>query len=358
MKRFVSPGVWIEETRSERRLLARSGRSVFGVSGALPIPADRPHEAATFSSFSAFYQHFRGEEWKAASPLTQAVHGFYANGGRHCVVVPTDEVDEALDALAHEEDVTIVAAPGRIDAHAALATHAEQMGNRVVILDLPDNKVCEPPAVASSMAVCYHPWLRVTDHVTTEKTLISPSGHIAGAWAANDLARGVHNAPANIELKGIIGLSRAVSTAEQARLNPLGVNVIRDLPGRGPVIWGARTLAGPSSDYRFIQVRRLVNQIKDDVCHGTMDAVFEQQGRRLWTTIQRQISSYLAGLWRQGALAGTTEREAFFVRCDEETNPPHEVEAGRVHVWIGVAVVKPAEFVVFTFSQRTGHGHS
>jgi phage tail sheath protein FI len=189
------------------------------------------------------------------------------------------------------------------------------------------------------------------DPVSGKKVTQPPSGHIAGVWARVDATRGVHKAPANEPIQGAIDLVRRVSRGEQEVLNPAGVNCIRYFPGEGIRIWGARTKAPEASEYRYVNVRRLTNMIKESVADGTRWVVFEPNDHTLWKSIRRDIGAFLTNVWRDGALLGTTPQQAFFVKCDEETNPPEVRDAGQVVTLIGIAPVKPAEFVIFKLMQ-------
>jgi len=208
-----------------------------------------------------------------------------------------------------------------------------------------------PPMSPGGYAAVYFPWLIVTDPVSGGRVTSPPSGHMAGVWARTDATRGVHKAPANTTIAGALGLVRAVSKGEQELLNPAGVNCIRFFPGEGILVWGARTLAPEASEFRYINVRRLTNMIKETVLKNTRWAVFEPNHHPLWAALRRDCGAFLTNVWRDGALVGQTPQEAFFVKCDAETNPPEVRDEGRVVTLIGIAPVKPAEFVVFQLSQ-------
>jgi hypothetical protein len=174
---------------------------------------------------------------------------------------------------------------------------------------------------------------------------------MAGVWARTDTLRGVHKAPANEPVRGAVDLTYRVTKVEQDLLNPAGVNCIRFFPAEGIRVWGARTLAAEASEWRYLNVRRLFNMLKESIADGTRWIVFEPNDGLLWRSIRRDIGAFLTRVWRDGALYGRTPQEAFFVKCDEETNPPDVRDAGQVVTLIGVAPVKPAEFVVFKLSQ-------
>jgi hypothetical protein len=171
-------------------------------------------------------------------------------------------------------------------------------------------------------------------------------------WARTDTSRGVHKAPANEVILGVNGLGFQITHGEQGGLNQAGINCIRAFPGRGIRIWGARTLSS-DPEWRYLNVRRLFNYISESIMEGTNWAVFEPNDQRLWSSLRISVSNFLTRTWRQGALFGATPEEAFFVKCDAETNPPDVIDAGQVVIEVGISPVKPAEFVIFRISQFT-----
>jgi phage tail sheath protein FI len=183
-----------------------------------------------------------------------------------------------------------------------------------------------------------------------DEIVIPPSGHLAGLWARTDQTRGVWKAPANDTLRGVLSLERDITMAEQGLLNPIGINCIRPFGTRGIRVWGARTLSS-DTDWRYINVRRLFNMIETTIMEGTQWAVFEPNDIKLWEGVKRTLNAFLRGLWRDGALFGATAEQAFFVKCDAETNPPDSIDEGKLVVEVGIAPVKPAEFVIFRISQ-------
>jgi phage tail sheath protein FI len=203
---------------------------------------------------------------------------------------------------------------------------------------------------ASEFGALYWPWVQVKDPIGGGVIEVPPCGHVAGAWAGTDATRGVHKAPANVALNGVVGLGFAVTDAMQDSLNRDGINCLRSFPGRGTLIWGARTL-NVESEWKYLNVRRLFNYLMASILESTQWAVFEPNDEVLWGQLRVSVSNFLTRTWRTGALFGATPDEAFFVQCDAETNPPDLIEAGQVNVRIGVAPVKPAEFVVFEISQ-------
>ncbi|RST21645.1 phage tail sheath family protein, partial [Streptomyces sp. WAC04770] len=272
------------------------------------------------------------------------------------------------------EEVTMIAVPdlmsayerGLLDLEAVVAVqqgliaHCELMGDRVAILDPPPGLTpqqirgwrTEQANFDSKYATLYYPWISVADPASGRATLVPPSGHIAGVWARNDDSRGVHKAPANEVVRGAVALATQLTKGEHDLLNPIGLNCIRSFPGRGIRVWGARTLASDPA-WRYLNVRRLFNYLEESILAGTQWVVFEPNDDALWARIRRTVSAFLVNEWRKGSLFGLTPEEAFYVKCDRETNPPESIDAGQVICEIGVAPVKPAEFVVFRLSQLT-----
>jgi hypothetical protein len=244
----------------------------------------------------------------------------------------------------------------------AMIEHCEHMGDRIAILDpLPD---FAPQDIAkwrkyetnydSMYAALYYPWIKVQGP-NGEPIAVPPCGHIAGVFARNDQERGVHKAPANEVIKGALGAAIEITKGEQDILNPTGVNCIRSFTGRGLRIWGARTLSNDPA-WRYVNVRRLFNYVERSIELGTQWIVFEPNDPDLWARVKRDVGAFLTAVWREGMLFGRTAEEAFYVKCDEELNPPETRDQGKLFIEIGMAPVKPAEFVVFRFSQFTGGG--
>jgi phage tail sheath protein FI len=199
----------------------------------------------------------------------------------------------------------------------------------------------------------YWPWVKVFDPASGGNRFVPPSGHVAGIWSRSDDTRGVHKAPANEVVRGALALELQITKAEHDLLNPVGINCLRSFPGRGIRVWGARTLSSDPA-WRYLSVRRLFNYLEESILNGTQWVVFEPNDHALWAKIRRTIAAFLVNEWRKGALFGLTPAEAFYVKCDEETNPAEGIDAGQVVCEIGVAPVKPAEFVVFRLAQFSG----
>jgi phage tail sheath protein FI len=240
----------------------------------------------------------------------------------------------------------------------ALIAHCEMMGDRLAIIDPPPGLNArqiqvwrqETAGYDSKYAALYYPWVKVFDPASAQTRLVPPSGHVAGIWARNDSERGVHKAPANEIVRGAVDLEMQITRGEQDLLNPLGINCIRAFPGRGIRIWGARTLSSDPA-WRYLNVRRYFNYLEESILTGTQWVVFEPNDQALWARIRRNISAFLVTEWRSGALFGATPDDAYYVKCDAETNPPESVDLGRVICEIGVSPVKPAEFVIFRLAQ-------
>ena len=283
-----------------------------------------------------------------------------------------------INGLAIAEDVTMVIVPDLITAatkedgtvdlamwkavQTALIGHCELQGNRMAILDSPPGMTVQQmkewrsdvAMYDSQFAAIYYPWIKVENPAATNgdrEIFVPPSGHIAGVWTRTDDTRGVWKAPANDTIRGCLDVERPITKNEQALLNPIGVNCIRPFGTRGIRIWGARTLSS-DSDWRYINVRRLFNMVETTILDGTQWAVFEPNDMKLWEGVSRTLTGFLTGLWRSGALFGASADQAFYVKCDAETNPPESIDEGKLVVEVGLAPVKPAEFVIFRISQQ------
>lgn len=401
MSTYLTPGVYVEEVASGARPIQAVGTSTAGFVGVAPNVAAWPHEPRAVNNWSHFLREFSGDgsDQHNSTHLAQAVHGFFLNGGSRCYVVNCVSEDEltgdrkGLGALEAIDEVAIVAAPGFTStaAYDAVLTHCERMEDRVGILDARKSvdsinaltKVagvsvtktdkdkdedstkassgsgqqgaCRPRNSEDGYGAVYFPWIVGKDPMDQKQMItMPPSGHMAGIYARTDASRGVHKAPANETIRGALDLSYRLTRHEQGELNPQGVNCIRFFPREGIRVWGARTLASGSSEWRYINVRRLFNMVKESIAQSTNWAVFEPNDEFLWHGLVRDVTAFLTLLWRQGALFGATPEEAFFVQCDAETNPPEVIDAGRVVTRIGIAPVKPAEFVIFQIGQGAG----
>ncbi|HMV13478.1 MAG TPA: phage tail sheath subtilisin-like domain-containing protein [Nitrosomonas sp.] len=383
MGSYLSPGVYVEEVPPLARPIAGVGTSTAGFIGVISDAAtlkmpDKPDGSGKYTladagksilvtSWNEFVTNF-GEIQAGNSDLAHAVFGFFHNGGTRCWVIHVtalDDLSSELGEFAAIDEIAIVAVPGATTKpiHAALLDHCLQLGDRVAILDgvkdadppTADNISPEGRSEKGSYGAIYFPWIKVSNPLKKNETItVPPSGHIAGIYARNDARRGVHKAPANEVVLGALGLEKRISKAIQNDLNPEGVNVIREF-GREIKVWGGRTRADSGhSEYQYISTRRYMNFLRESIDEGTQWVVFEPNSHSLWQRISRTLTDFLTNQWRQGALFGETPKQAFFVKCDADTNPPDVRELGQVVTEIGVAIVKPAEFVIFRIQQTTG----
>lgn len=287
------------------------------------------------------------------------------------------EKREGIEGLEALDDVTMVCAPdlmsslqggvlsmdGLKGVQTAILTHCARLKYRFAILDAPP--AMSPKQIRdwrmnqagydSKYGALYYPWISVPDPSSSSgaSMLVPPCGHVAGLYARTDSERGVHKAPANDVLRGATGLEFNVTSGEQETLNPDGINCIRAFPGRGVRVWGARTLASDPA-WKYINVRRLFNYVEASIERGTQWVVFEPNDQDLWARVRRDVLAFLRTVWRGGALFGSTPNEAFFVLCDLEQNPPEIRDLGQLIIEVGMAPVKPAEFVIFRISQWAG----
>lgn len=253
-------------------------------------------------------------------------------------------------------------AKGRIkNVQEALITHCKLMKYRFAVLDTPPRLNAQQAKewreflnFDSDYAALYYPWLVVPDLGGSGSTkIVPPSGHMVGIYNRSDAERGVHKAPANEVVSNAVGVEFNISKGEQDVLNPIGVNCIRAFPGRGIRVWGARTLSSNAA-WRYVNVRRLFITVEASMDAGLQWVVFEPNDSTLWAKVRRDITSFLRGVWRSGALFGNTPEQAFYVKCDEELNPPEVRDLGQLVIEVGMCPTKPAEFVIFRITQWAG----
>ncbi len=375
------PGVFVREV-SFRPGTIELGRS--DVAGFLGLTATAPAHSVgdsigsqphVVTSRADFERLFGGSADDMMLP--PAVAGFFENGGRRAYIarIPdpalpappytgVEAAARAIDALLAVDEVSVLAFPdlvnivgtsdGGVDGamwramQVAMIAKCEERGDVIAILDPPPTMA--PAEVAtwrqsagydSACGSLFYPWLEVADGATATRQ-VPPSGHVAGVWALSEVTRGVWKAPANETVKGVVGLSAAISDTDQDVLNPLGINAIRTFPSRGMLLWGARTLASDTS-WTFVNVRRLINAIEEAVTAAAELGGSEPLAQRL-ATLEGQAENFLTELWRQGAFQGTTADEAFFVRSSSSPT------GGSLQV--GVAPLRPAEFVVVHIDVR------
>ncbi|HKX29086.1 MAG TPA: phage tail sheath subtilisin-like domain-containing protein, partial [Blastocatellia bacterium] len=392
---YRSPGVYRQEVFLKPEARLETGVPGFvGLAGeSSPTPPNQPVALSRKEEFATKFSLAA----EGAGYLAEAVAGFFDNGGRRCYVARAANTEEsgretallaALESLALWEDLDLLAVPdvmtlrssptGALDLEAvkrvqqAMLRQCAQLGTRLAILDAPpesdlnrllqyrrDLTVGQAEPVNGAI---YYPWLQIMGlrisglGITgrSENRFVPPSGHVAGIYARTDAKAGVFKAPANEEVFGVLDLGVSDGGAETAipldnrsqdELNPEGINCLRAFRGRGLRVWGARTLSR-QPEWRYVNVRRLFLTLRRWIEQNMAWASYEPNEARLWVRIQRELTIYLLKLWQDGALAGLTPEQAFYVKCDAETNPPEERELGRVVTEIGLAPGSPAEFIV------------
>ncbi|HQZ02049.1 MAG TPA: phage tail sheath subtilisin-like domain-containing protein [Thauera sp.] len=311
---------------------------------------------------------FTGATTNAAGELERAIPLI---GGLDGAEPAATNYSLALGELSGLEDISIVAAPGSSaygEAQAInnlLISHAEsRRAYRIAVLDLPRDQTPGQARtlrglIDSRYAAVYYPWVVVPNPLARpgredipRELALPPSGFVSGIYARNDVERGVWKAPANEVVRGALRFELDINFAQQEMLNPIGVNCLRYLSGRGFRVWGAR-LASSDPEWKYVNVRRYFNYLESSIDRGTQWAVFEPNGERLWANVRQTIADFLYNEWRNGALLGTKTEEAYFVRCDRSTMTQNDLDNGRLVCLIGVAVIKPAEFVIFRIGQKT-----
>ena len=373
---YLSPGVYVEEVDRGSKPLEMVGTSTVGFIGECNIgPVNETVFCTNWSQFTKHFGDFQNSEY-----LAHAVYGFFNNGGGRCFILNVGIPEDAqarpgfyigtdngpgtrtgLKAFEDVDEINIVAAPGQTDPaiQDAVLSHCENMRYRFAVMDSPEviekggvDKLPKPRD--SKYGAYYFPWIEVYDPIKGN-VYMPPSGYMCGVYARSDGERGVHKAPANELVRGALGLRYTITKGEQDILNPKGINCIRTFPNRGIRVWGARTISSDAS-WRYINVRRLFNMVEQSIEIGTQWVVFEPNDQRLWKRVTRDLSAFLMRLWRQGALFGQTPEQAFYVKCDDETNPPEVIDAGQMICEIGMCPVKPAEFVIFRIGQMPAGG--
>ena len=270
------------------------------------------------------------------------------------------EVVDEISLLAVPDEATFPNVTGE------MINQCVRLKSRFAVTAVPNGQgnvaVIRPPQ-DTSWAAIYYPWIRVFNPTNNDYPLITPVGHVVGIYANTDITRGVHKAPANYEIAGMVtrdldptrkALEFIITKGQQDILNPIGVDVIRDFRshGRGIRVWGARTMS-TDGQWKYVNVRRLFIFVEQSIDRGTQWVVFEPNDDTTWGRVRRSIENFLTTVWRSGGLMGTKQEEAFFVKCDLTTMTQDDIDNGRLICYIGIAPVKPAEFVIFRISQKT-----
>lgn len=279
-----------------------------------------------------------------------------------------DKPPTGLKALETAEDISIVAAPGHTAkvygadqpeaVTRALIAHAERMRYRIAVLDGPEGATLTAvrkyrAKLDSTYAALYYPWVTVLDPVSGEKRDLPPSGFVAGIYARSDANLAVYKAPANEPVRLALGFAEPVNQGRQEVLNPEGITCFRSFEGRGNLLWGARTITS-DSEWKYVNLRRYFAYLERSIDLGSQFAVYMPNGERLWANVRRAVSEFLLNEWQSGALLGERPEKAFFVKCDRSTMTQNDLDNGRLVCLVGVAPLRPAEFVIFRVGQWTG----
>jgi len=378
------PGVYVEEVASGVRTIGGVSTSVTAFVGVLKRgPLNRAQRVLSSGEFDSVYGGL-----DADCELSYSVKQFFLNGGTEALIVRVAADDHATDLLGNLHDKTGMFALEDVDLFnilcipcmAALsATEAARLITQAsrycedhrafLLVDIPDDVkavsamrdwIMANAALRHRNAAIYFPRIMVADPLDENRLKARPaSGTLAGVYARTDSTRGVWKVPAGAQasLQGVQALEHKLTHAENDVLNPLAVNALRTFPGAGHVCWGARTLDGSdqrASEWKYIPVRRTALFIEESLSRGTKWVVFEPNGEALWAQIRLNVSSFMQGLFRQGAFQGVSASEAYFVKCDRETNTQADIDKGIVNIVVGFAALKPAEFVVISIQQTAG----
>jgi phage tail sheath protein FI len=405
MPEYLAPGVFVEEIAFRNKSIEGAGTSSAGFVGPCrsgPIGGELEPLTST-SDFERIYGtsnplQFGDTTGPVLNYLAHAVRAFFKEGGRKCYVArivngspdkgsdgnqpcPADYegVETLIDGVKTKtglrsfedlDDISIVATPGATfdfdgvggNFHAEaitqiLISHCEQMRYRVAVIDSVNGhdtgKVrAYRSTFDSKYAALYYPWIGSVDPLTGKNIEVPPSGSVCGIYARVDRERGVHKAPANEEIRLASGMEFDINRQQQSILNPLGINCLRYFKSRGYRVWGART-ASSDPEWKYINVRRYFAYLEHSIDRGTQWTVFENNAAALWNKVRQSIEDFLFNEWRQGHLAGTRPEEAYSVRCDRSTMTQGDIDNGRLICDIGVAPVRPAEFVILRIARTT-----
>ncbi len=363
------PGIYLNQIVPTPEPELRTGVPVFFGLAKVKAGENRPLKVTLGTQFDQYFSSLP----ESKGYLGDAVKGFFENGGRLCYVIALanntlDALQQGLEASEVLENTDLVCVPdimqssddGKIfDMQKAVLEHCDRMGDRFAILDALNDieKLDEQrQALKSHNGALYAPWLKIENLTNpSNPKSIPPCGHIAGIYASSDNAVGIHGAPANIELEGILDLSFSLTPTQQQQLNPQnepGINCIRSLRGRGMRVWGVRTLSS-LPEWQYVNVRRLFLTFKRWVNQNLADTIFEPNAFPVWVRLERELSIYCESLWQQGAIQGAVPQEAFYVKCDAETNPPENREVGKVIAEVGLAPTIPGEFIQLLLVQSS-----
>ncbi|MFN0192542.1 MAG: phage tail sheath family protein [Aestuariivirga sp.] len=376
MPDHVLPGVHVEENGTGHYRIEGVPTATAAFLGETEIGPEAPTLVTSFAEYTQIFGGLAGN----GKFMPHAVAGFFENGGQRlyvCRIIATPgenapsapgfagKVNSSLMALLEPAfgDTALIYAPGMTEASNApvlqvMIDHCEAHRFRFAVIDSNMNEsdlTAIDPRVrlrTTSRAAYYYPWIWVKETRSGVQRLVPPGGHVLGIYARTDAERGVFKAPANEIVRGAIDLEFHIGREQQEILNPRGVNVIRSFPDRGIRVWGARTLSD-DPEWKYVNIRRLFIFLEHSIERGTQWVVFEPNGERLWARVTDSIRLFLRSQWQAGALQGATERDAFFIKCDRSTMTQDDIDSGRLIYQIGVAPIRPAEFVVITIRQKT-----
>jgi phage tail sheath protein FI len=355
MSRFViRPGVYIEELSYLPKSMEGVSTSTTAFFGETQRGPDTPTLITSWLQYQTVFGGYFGEE----KYLPYSVEGFFLNGGCRCYVCKVTNGDymSALSKVETIDEVSILYAPNAqatVGLVAAMIGHAERF-KRFVILDSlrgQDISSVTKPA-ESSFAAVYYPWIYVNQPEIKHTLLVPPGGHIAGIYAHTDIQWGVHRAPANQLIKGVVDLECTLNQQAQDDLSPKGINCIRKFVGRGILVWGARTLSS-DPETKYINVRRLMIYLEQSIKIGTSWVTFEENNETTWAKVRSTIEEFLRHTWVNGMLQGTTTQEAYFVKCDRTTMTQNDLNKGQIVILVGAAINKPAEFTILHITQTS-----
>ncbi|MFC7234661.1 phage tail sheath family protein [Halosegnis marinus] len=367
LRRYLTPGVTAAE-RTVPSSVEGVPTGTVGFVGETETGPSEPRLVRGFGEFEALYGGYGTGAPPAATHLAYAVDGFFRNGGRRCYVARVAAGTAAavrgdgtpatgLAALAGVDEVAVVCVPAQAtnpDLAAVVTNHCETAGDRFAVLAAPNEDPAATTApLRSRDAALYVPWLDVATPDGGGTVTVPPVGHVAGVYARTDAERGVHKAPANEQVRGIVGLAADIDDGTGGLLTTRGVNPVRSFPDRGVRVWGARTLAEDPT-WRYVPVRRLALYFEESMTAWLRWTETEPNDERTRERVASGLSNFLALAWRDGALAGETPERAFFVRCDRSTTTAADVAAGRLVAEVGFAPTRPAEFVALRLVAETG----
>ncbi len=367
------PGVYIEESIGSNRAIRGVGTSTAGFIGLEAKSAvDKvPVHVTSFQQFAEVTGELPSSsrlgrltrQDSRQGHLARVVELFFQNGGSECYImrVAPSDVERGIQAVLESGDVSLLSAPGVTDpvVQQALVAQCEESRHCFAVLDIPqhltkaDDILRHKELIDSGFAAFYHPWLRVADSGTGREVSVPPSGAILGMYARSDAMRGVHRIPAGIALDGCIGLDHMFDRDEQSALNYGGVNTLRVEPGLGMRSRSARTCSSDET-WRYVNVRRFLTYLEQSIVQGTAWVVFEPNDERLWQRVRFSVRDFLTAAWRNGALCGTCENEAFYVAASRNTTmTDNDIRSGRMICEVGVAVIRPGEFMILRVCQKT-----